>query len=77
MKRITGDLGEMKIPLKPGAKLIRKSPYKINMRYKENVKVEIDMMIDTYIIEPVEESEWISPMVVRDKKIEELVSVWI
>jgi hypothetical protein len=36
--------------------------------YKEKVKVEIDMMFDAGIIEPVEESEWISPMVVQDKK---------
>ena len=31
-------------------------------------------MLDVGIIEPVEESEWISPMVVQDKKIGE---VWI
>jgi hypothetical protein len=38
------------------------------MRYKEKVKAEIDRMLDARIIEPVEESEWIIPMVVQDKK---------
>jgi hypothetical protein len=64
MKWIAGDLGEMKIPLKPGAKPIRQRPYKLNSRYKEKVKAEIDKMLDARIIEPVEEYEWISPMVV-------------
>jgi hypothetical protein len=32
------------------------------------VKEEIDRMLDAGIIEPVVESEWISPMVVQDKK---------
>jgi hypothetical protein len=68
MKGIAGDLGEMKIPLKPGAKPIRQRPYRLNPRYKEKVKAEIDRMLDTGIIEPVEESEWIIPMVVQDKK---------
>jgi hypothetical protein len=40
----------------------------LNLRYKEKVKVEIDRMLDAGIIEPVEESEWIIPMVVQDKK---------
>ena len=32
------------------------------------MKDEIDRMLDAGIIKPVEESEWISPMVVQDKK---------
>ena len=35
------------------------------------MKAEIDQMTDFGIIEPVEESEWISPMVVQDEKIDE------
>ena len=31
MKGILGDLGEMKIPLKPNAKLVRQRPYLLNM----------------------------------------------
>jgi hypothetical protein len=32
------------------------------------VKVEIDRMLEACIIEPVEESEWIIPMVMQEKK---------
>jgi hypothetical protein len=36
------------------------------------VKIELDRMLEAGIIEPVEESEWISPMVVQDKKTGEI-----
>ena len=68
MKGILGDLGEMKIPLKPDAKLVRQRPYRLNPQYKDRVKTELDWMLDARIIEQVEELEWISPMVVQDKK---------
>jgi hypothetical protein len=42
----------------------------LNPKYKEKVKIELDKMLEAGIIEPVEESEWISPMVVQDKKTE-------
>ena len=64
MKGILGDLGEMNIPLKLDVKPIRQRPYRLNSWYKERVKAEIHRMLDVGIIEPVEESEWISPMVV-------------
>ena len=38
MKGIVGDMGEMKIPLKPDAKPVKKLPYRLNPRYKEKVK---------------------------------------
>ena len=34
------------------------------MLYKENFNIELDEMLDVGIIEFVEESEWINPMVV-------------
>jgi hypothetical protein len=68
MKGITRELGEMKIRLKQGAKSVRQRPYRLNLKYKEKVKVEIDRMLDAWIIESVVKSEWISPMVVQDKK---------
>ena len=49
-------------------KLVKQRPYRLNPRYKEKVKQELDKMIIVGIIEPVEESEWVSPMVVQDKK---------
>jgi hypothetical protein len=36
--------------------------------YKKKVKEEIDRMLEDDIIKPVEESEWISPLVVQEKK---------
>ena len=64
MKGIVGDLGEMKIPLRPDAKPITKKPYRLNPRYKEKVKAELDRMLDTGIIETLEESKWISPIII-------------
>jgi hypothetical protein len=57
MKGIVRDLSEMKIPLKPGAKPMKKMTYRLNMRYKEKVKDEINKMLDAGIIEPIEESK--------------------
>jgi hypothetical protein len=44
----------------------------LNPKYKEKVKIEIDKMLKVGIIEPVKESEWIIPMVVKDKKTGEI-----
>jgi hypothetical protein len=68
LKGIVGEIGEMKIPLKAEARPIRQQPYRINLIYKQKLKAEIDRMLEGNIIEPVEESEWISPMVVQEKK---------
>jgi hypothetical protein len=68
MKSIKGPMGEMKIPLKPNANPIKQRPYILNPKYKEKVKIELERMLEEGIIEPVEESEWISPMVVQEKK---------
>jgi hypothetical protein len=68
MKGIKGPMGEFRIPLKPNANIFKKRPYILNPKYKEKVKIELDRMLQVGIIEPVEESEWISPMVVEDKK---------
>jgi hypothetical protein len=68
MKGIKGPMGEMKIPLRPDARPIKQRPYRLNPKYKQKVKIELDRMLEAGIIEPVEESEWIIPMVVQDKK---------
>ena len=44
----------------------------MNPKYKEKVKIELNKMLEAGIIEPVKESEWISPMVVQDKKTGEI-----
>jgi hypothetical protein len=64
MKVIKGPMGEMKIPLKPDGRLVKQRPYRLNPNYKEKLKIELDRMLEVGFIELVEESEWISPMVV-------------
>ena len=54
---ILGDLGVMRIPLKEGVKPVRQRPYRLNPRYKEKARHELDKMIVAGIVEPVEESE--------------------
>lgn len=68
LKGIIEDLVMMKITLKPNMKLVEKMPYCLNPKYKERVRLELDKMLTEGIIEPVEESEWVSPMVVQEKK---------
>jgi hypothetical protein len=68
MKGIAGYLGEMNIPLRYEARPIRQRPYRLNPIYKQNVKEEIHRMLEAGIIEPVEEFEWVIPMVVQEKK---------
>lgn len=45
MKGIVGDLGVMKIPWNPDVNPIKRSPYRLNPKYKEKVKEELDKMI--------------------------------
>jgi hypothetical protein len=40
----------------------------MNPNYKQKVNIELDRMLEEGIIDTFEESEWISPMVVQDKK---------
>jgi len=68
MKGIVGDLGVMKIPLKVDVRPCKQHPYRMNPKYKEKVQAEINRMLEAGIIEPVKESEWISLMVIQEKK---------
>jgi hypothetical protein len=68
MKGIKGPMEEMNIPLKLDARAVKQRPYRLNPKYKEKVNIELDRMLEAGIIEPVEESEWISHMVVQDNK---------
>ena len=61
-------MGEMKIDLLPDATPVKKRPYKLARKYKEIVKNEIDNMLTTGIIYPIDQSQWVSPMVVQPKK---------
>ena len=68
LKGIIRDLGVMKITLKPDVKPVKQRPYCLNLKHKEKVHVELDKMLAASIINPVEESDWLSLMVVQEKK---------
>ena len=51
LKGIIGDLGMMKITLKPDGKLVKQRPYRLNPKYKAKVRDEIDKMLAVKIIE--------------------------
>ena len=42
--------------------------YKLNPKFAEAVKVELAKLAEAHIIDPVEHSEWLSPMVIAPKK---------
>ena len=58
----------MKTPFRPNAKPVKQKPYRLNRRYKKKVKFELDQILEAGLIEPVEESEWISPVVIQEKE---------
>jgi hypothetical protein len=68
MNEIARTRGETKIQLKIAAKLVKKRPYNLNLKYKEKVKHELDIMLSRSIIFVVEESKWINPMEIQKKK---------
>jgi hypothetical protein len=68
MKGIKGPMGEMRILLNLDARLVKQRSYRLNPKYKEKMKIELDRMLEVGIIEPMEELEWIIPIVVQYKK---------
>jgi len=68
LKGIISDLGIMKIIFKPNVKPVKQRPYHLDPKYKEKVHQELDKMMQESIIKPVEESNWVSLMVVQEKK---------
>ena len=50
LKGIIEDLGVMKITLKPNANPIKHRPFRLNLKYKEKVRVELDKMLAAGII---------------------------
>jgi hypothetical protein len=75
MKGIKGTMGEMKIELKPDSKPMKHRPYHLNPKVKEKVKREIDKMLTAGLIFPIEEEEWVSPIVIQRKKGTE--DIWV
>lgn len=77
LKGIVGDLGIMKISLKLDVKPVKQRPYRINLKYKEKVKEELEKMVVAGIIEPVEESDWVSPIVVHAKNTKGEIRIYV
>jgi hypothetical protein len=46
MNGIKGPMGEMKIPLRPDARPIKRRPYRLNPKYKQKFKIELDRMLE-------------------------------
>ena len=75
LKRIIRDLGVMMLKL--DVKLVKQRPYRLNLKHKEKVCVELEKMLITGIIEPMEESDWVSPMVVQEKKHKDEIGICV
>eukprot|EP00253_Pinus_taeda_P010514 PITA_10514 len=65
----------MKITMKLDMKPVKQRPYRLNPKYRERVRTELDKMLAAGIIEPVEESNWVSPIVVQEKKQKEEIRI--
>jgi len=77
LRGIIGDLGVMKITLKLDAKPVKQRHYPLNPKYKERVHIELDKILTAGIIEPMEESDWVIPIVVQEKKQKEEISIYV
>ena len=54
LKGLVHEMGEMKIDIKPDVRLVKKIPNKLAHKYKEIVKKEINNMLATCIIYPID-----------------------
>ena len=68
LRGIPAELGEHQIDLVDGATPVRQRQYRLNPRYSLMVKEEIDRLLEAGFIYPVNNSEWVSPIVVVPKK---------
>jgi len=68
LKGILSDLGMMKITMKPDTKLVKQQPYWLNTKHKAKVHEELEKIPVAGIIELLEKSDWVSLMVVYEKK---------
>ena len=78
MMGIPPNLCQHRIYLEDNTKPICQSPYRINPKYSLKVKQEIDKLLDAGVIYPINNSEWVSPIVIVLKKNDEIrICVWI
>ena len=68
MKGIPPHTCKHKIEIGPDAEPIKQSKYRMNPTYAAQVKEEIDKLVKTIFIYPMNRSEWLSPIVIVLKK---------
>jgi len=66
---IPANLGEHQIDLTEGSLPVRQRQYRLNPKYSLMVKEEIDRLLEAGFIYPVNNSEWVSPIVIVPKKV--------
>lgn len=66
---IPPELGEHHIDLMEGATPVRQRQYMLNPKYSMMVKEELDKLLEAGFIYPVNNSEWVSPIVIVPKKV--------
>ena len=69
LKGIPPELGQHHIDLVDGSVPVRQRQYRLNPKYSLMVKEEIDSLLKAGFIYPVNNSEWVSPIVVVPKKV--------
>ena len=69
LQGIPADLGEHHIDLVEGALPVRQRQYRLNPKYSLMVKEEIDRLLEAGFIYPINNSEWVSSIVVVPKKV--------
>ena len=67
----------MHITLKLNVKLVKQHPYRLNPKYKEKVREEINKILIVGIIELVKDSKFVSTMVVQEKKTEGEIRIYV
>ena len=67
------------IDLIDGAIPVRQRQYRLNPKYSLTVKEEINRLLEARFIYPVNNSEWVSPIVVVPKKVgaDRKVKIWV
>ena len=66
---IPPELGEHHIDLVEGSTPVRQRQYRLNPRYSMLVKEELEKLLEAGFIYPVNNSEWVSPIVIVPKKV--------
>jgi hypothetical protein len=59
----------MNIDLNPDSKPFKHKPYHLNLKFKEKVKKDIYIMLASRLIFPMDEVEWISPIIIQERKV--------